>query len=201
MDAEADQSEEHTDANFHKCPGQPSAQEEEEHRCSHIPYRSWCKWCVMGRGLGTPHSGSQSHSQVPRVGLDYFFITDVGVKKKQKLEMTNEEVEKAISDGSIIKCVIVRDWDGKSLWAHVIPRKGVDRDNYSAQMVVKDLRWMGYHRIILKYDNESAIGALANKVAELIRADNQAKVMDIGHENRPTYDSQANGGTEAGVKL
>ena len=82
VDAEADQSEEHTDANLDKCPGQPSAQEEEEHRCSHIPYRSWCKWCVMGRGLGTPHSGLHNHSQIPPVGLDYFFITDAGVKKQ-----------------------------------------------------------------------------------------------------------------------
>ena len=48
---------------------------------------------------------------------------------------------------------------------------------------------MGYHRIILKYDNESSIGALANRVVEIIRADGQAKIMDIGHENPPTYDS------------
>ena len=94
---------------------------------------------------------------------------------------------------AVLSSVLLYRTGMENLWAHVIPRKGVDRDDYSAQMVVKDLRWMGYHRIILKYDNTTAIGALANKVVELIRADNQAKVMDIGHENPPTYDSQANG--------
>ena len=75
-DAEVDVSEDHEKANFLKCPGQPSAQEEEDHRCSHIPFRSWCRYCVMGRGLGTPHLLSQGQSCIPRVGLDYFYITD-----------------------------------------------------------------------------------------------------------------------------
>ena len=52
-------------------PGQPTAQEMEEHRCTHLPYRLWCKYCVMGRGRGTPHRPSPG-STVPIVGLDYF---------------------------------------------------------------------------------------------------------------------------------
>ena len=28
-------------------PGQPSDKQVEEHRRTHIPYRSWCKWCVL----------------------------------------------------------------------------------------------------------------------------------------------------------
>ncbi len=34
-------------------PKQPSAQEEEDHRVDHADYRSWCKWCVMGRARST----------------------------------------------------------------------------------------------------------------------------------------------------
>ena len=30
-------------------PKLPSAADVESHRCSHIPYRSWYKWCKMGR--------------------------------------------------------------------------------------------------------------------------------------------------------
>ncbi len=33
-------------------PRKPDASEVEDHRKSHLPYRSWCPWCVMGRGLG-----------------------------------------------------------------------------------------------------------------------------------------------------
>ena len=31
-------------------PGQPTQRQVEDHRRAHIPYRLWCKWCVMGRG-------------------------------------------------------------------------------------------------------------------------------------------------------
>ena len=60
----------------------PSAKEVEEHRCSHIPFRSWCKWCMMGRGLGIQHRGSSSSSFIPIVGLDYFFINPGGIQRK-----------------------------------------------------------------------------------------------------------------------
>ena len=53
----------------------PTAKQVEEHRCSHIPFRSWCKWCMMGRGLGIQHRGGSSEPFIPIVALDYFFIT------------------------------------------------------------------------------------------------------------------------------
>ena len=36
-------------------PGEPTWQEWEEHRVDHIPYRSWCSYCVRGRGTCTQH--------------------------------------------------------------------------------------------------------------------------------------------------
>ena len=33
-------------------PGEPTKQEWDEHRVDHIPYRSWCPYCVQGRGVG-----------------------------------------------------------------------------------------------------------------------------------------------------
>ena len=35
-------------------PELPSATAVEEHRHLHVPYRDWCKFCVMGRGTGLP---------------------------------------------------------------------------------------------------------------------------------------------------
>ena len=32
-------------------PGQPTAKEHQEHMTTHRPYRSWCKFCVMERGV------------------------------------------------------------------------------------------------------------------------------------------------------
>ena len=36
-------------------PKKPSAEEVEEHEKTHLPYRSWCKACVKGRGKAMPH--------------------------------------------------------------------------------------------------------------------------------------------------
>ena len=61
-------------------PTQPTMEQLESHRCDHMPYRSWCKQCVMGRGRDSPHSQGQG-SQIPIIGIDYFFITVGGVRK------------------------------------------------------------------------------------------------------------------------
>ena len=58
--------------------GKPTDLQVEEHRETHIPPRSWCKWCVLGRGRGLMHKKSPG-STVPIVGMDYFFLTKGGV--------------------------------------------------------------------------------------------------------------------------
>ena len=34
---------------------QPSPAEVATHNLTHLPYRRWCKWCVMARGPNLPH--------------------------------------------------------------------------------------------------------------------------------------------------
>ena len=67
-----------------KDPRLPSAADVELHDRTHVPYRTWCKWCNMGRGRGVPHTHSRG-SSVPIVGVDYFFITGDGWKKRKEL--------------------------------------------------------------------------------------------------------------------
>ena len=35
----------------------PSQAEIEQHMLTHIPFRSWCKHCVMGKSVSQPHKG------------------------------------------------------------------------------------------------------------------------------------------------
>ena len=54
-------------------PGQPTARDHQEHMTSHRPCRSWCKFCVMGRGVNSPHrrSGAQDAlEEVLHVSMD-----------------------------------------------------------------------------------------------------------------------------------
>ena len=47
-------------------PGQPTAKEQQEHMTTHRPYRSWCKFCLMRRGVNSPHRKSHAQDDVER---------------------------------------------------------------------------------------------------------------------------------------
>ena len=58
-------------------PRQPSQQEKEEHQMTHLPFRSWCRHCIMGRGREEDcRKSMEEERQVPEVHLDYMFMGD-----------------------------------------------------------------------------------------------------------------------------
>ena len=46
-----------------KDPGQPTREEVARHCATHLPYRSWCKHCVKGRGTAHPHTSQYRFQQ------------------------------------------------------------------------------------------------------------------------------------------
>ena len=183
-------------------PAQPTAVQLEEHRTDHFPFRTWCKFCIMGRGVGQPHSASQSESTIAVVGLDYFFITVEGVLRRTELAIAADDeaaLEDARGKGTIIKCLIVRCLQSKCIFAHVVPQKGNDEDHYCAGLAADDICWLGHTRVVLKCDNEPAIKALRARTARILKV--QEHVTNVQEENPVAYDSQANGGVEVGVKI
>ena len=75
-------------------PGQPTATQVEDHRKTHLPFRSWCKWCVLGRGRGLQHRKSGT-SSVPVIGMDYFFLTKGGAHTRKELSFAVTEAGEA----------------------------------------------------------------------------------------------------------
>ena len=196
--------EEAAPARHSRSPSTPSKDDEEQHRADHYPFRSWCKFCIMGRGVGQPHSAVMEESRVPLVGLDYFFITSEGVKRREELafELTEEgekEIVEARRRGEIIKCLLVRCLATKNVFAHIVPQKGDDEEGYCAGLVVADVEWLGHTRVILKSDNEGAVLTLRRRVGRLLKM--IEKMENVQEESSATYDSQSNGGVEVGVKL
>ena len=56
-------------------PRQPSAQEREAHECAgHVPYRSWCCFCVSGRGRDDAHQTSEDVHSLPTIAIDYGYL-------------------------------------------------------------------------------------------------------------------------------
>ena len=67
-------------------PTMPSAAEAEEHRVTHYPFRSWCRECVMGRGLGERRGRHRDRDhRIAIVGIDYFYITSKGLVKRDDM--------------------------------------------------------------------------------------------------------------------
>ena len=190
-----------------KNPRLPSPEEVEVHNRTHIPYRSWCSWCVEGRGRGDQHRSAPS-SSIPIVGIDYFFITAGGVMNRRELDHGPDqdgerELLAARKDGTIVKCLIIRCTATKCIFAHCVPCKGADEDDYVATLVVNDILWLGHTEVIVKADNERSIQSLVARSLDVlrIRAIDEGNLARASTEQPPAYDSQANGGTEVGVML
>ena len=86
-------------------PGQPTAMEHQEHMTTHRPFRSWCKFCVMGRGVNAPHRRSNAQDDLdgmPQVSMDY--------------ERDSEEQTPPV--------LVIRERRHKMTWAMLVPRKG-----------------------------------------------------------------------------
>ena len=101
-------------------------------------------------------------------------------------------------EGSILKVLVVRCLRSKCLFAHAVPQKGMDEARYVVDCIVSDIIWMGHTRVILKADNEPAIGKVLKEVLKSLRIEGLEQAAE---ERPPPYDSQANGAIEIGCKL
>ena len=71
-------------------PRGPSDAEGRAHEIHHMPYRSWCEYCVRGRGKESPHLSreEQADESIPVVQLDYVFLHDTGNKDAEVTFLT-----------------------------------------------------------------------------------------------------------------
>ena len=187
-------------------PTMPSPAEVEEHRITHIPFRSWCRECTMGRGLGERrgrHLGREH--KIPVVGVDYFYISNGDLKTRQELDFADgaegdEKIATERQEGKLVKCLVLRCHQSKNVFGYVIPCKGVDEDLFAVKLVVQAVAWMGHIRVIVKSDNEASLLSMVNRALTSIKCDVQGMEAATAEQSQ-AYDSQSNGGTEVGVKI
>jgi len=179
-------------------PGRPTTRQVEEHRrVGHIPYRSWCRWCWLGRGRGTQHRHGVG-SVVPIVGFDYFFLTKSGVKKKEELSMSDAAIVEARSKGDIVKCLLTRCLASKAIFAHAVDVKGADNEGYAVGRLVDDVKWLGYTKLALKTGNEPAIVKVLKDTLITARIE-IPELQQATEEHGARYDSASMGeGRERG---
>ena len=154
-------------------PGAPTQAEIDEHNVDHIPYRSWCECCVMGRGTGEQHRAGPE-GRVPIIAFDYLFVSQSRLVTRE--EMDEEEQKKAL-----IKVLLVKDVKSKAVFAHVVRHKGIEDDEYAVRRLVEDVAWLGYSKVILKCDGERAIVKLLKEGLKRIKTE----VTDASYEHPP----------------
>ena len=82
-----------------------SRKEVEDHSLSgHMPYRSWCTFCVMGRGKTSPHFKQSRDDGLPELHVDYCFM--------------------ATEDKPLATILVVKETTSKMVMATVVPMKG-----------------------------------------------------------------------------
>ena len=83
---------------------------------------------------------------------------------------------------------------------HVVPDKVAGEHQFVCGLVVADIAWLGHTKVILKSDNEPALQTLVEQALERARVQCRG-LASISQEHPPAYDSQSNGGVDAGVEL
>ena len=166
-----------------KDPGLPSRKEVEEHEATHAQFRSWCRFCVRGRGLAWHHqggAGDEDDKGMPEFVMDYCFPAQ------------------AEQDPLIV--LVCKERKSGSTNSMLVPNKG--HDEWVINMLVNFIESHGFDRIILKSDNEPAIVALQQAV-KLMRVARAAPCdADRGTvlESSARGDSQSNGAAENAVR-
>ena len=126
-------------------PRTPTKAEREEHDVSHVPYRPWCRFCVMGRGLERRHlaqSGGHDDDR-PRVFADYGYLsgdaTPLLVAKDRRIGMT---------------------------FAAAVSMKG-GGDPHAARLLAKWIDGLGCQEVTVRTDGEPSVCELIRRVREL----------------------------------
>ena len=79
-------------------PREPTNEEKEDHEKLHIPFRSWCRHCVRGRGKEEACRKDGRTPAVAEVHLDFMFMGDEKSEKTLAMLVAKESTTKAVMD-------------------------------------------------------------------------------------------------------
>ena len=156
-------------------PGDPTAEEREDHCVTHIPYRSWCPVCVKAKGRESAHhSIPGERSCKPVVSFDYKTFGQEG-----------DYDDKAT-------VIVSKDDKTKIISSHVCLSKGVS-DVWVIERILEDIARLGHTDVMLKGDGEPALMQVLQEVKE-------QRKQPTTVQGPPAYDPQANGMAEKAVQ-
>ena len=126
-------------------PTAPTTEERLAHEASHLPYRSWCRSCVAGRGrdVSHPRAVDRSEDGVPVISFDYGYMGD----------------EKRLPDGTLWSpspILVAVDSQSRYIGAWIHRGKGPGNP-YNVKTLKEFITTLGYSKVTLKCDQENSI--------------------------------------------
>ena len=177
-------------------PGMPSVAEIAEHDLTHIPARPWCKHCINGKGKDK-HSlklvGAYADNLVPRVRLDYCFLTE---NAETATALDPHGQAEAPPAGPSQTVLVMQESLCRSVWAYAVEHKG-SSEAWVIDQIAEDLDTVGLRndRIIVKSDQETSANDIAREIAKC-RASKHGTALDNSHVG----DSNTNGTIERAIQ-
>ena len=164
-------------------PGKPTRKELEEHLPLHWPFRSWCRHCVRGRGVASPHKRRSDEDKefpqgrIPTISLDHCFL---GSERSEDSAHANP-------------FLIVYDNETEGVFAISVPSKATKP--WVVEYVKSIVYELGYGemKIALKSDG-------ARELHELRRAIAASRSHPTVPVDVPVKESKGNGGMERAVR-
>ena len=160
-------------------PSQPTPEEVALHWLTHLPYRSWCKWCVAGKRPNSQHSRLPPHSrEIPLLVADYCYVRDS-------------------RDQDLLTVFVARLYPSRCMVSIPCDVKGVD--DYAVGRLAHFLRCCGVTRLAYMCDQESALGAQNTGAMNMLRG--TADWVGAIPENSAVGESQSNGKAESAIRI
>ena len=161
-----------------KVPAKPTQKEWLEHQATHTPPKSWCTYCMMGRGNRRPHRTNvpdieEKEGKNNKISIDYMYLND-DEKKRDQLQL------------------VMIDHNHGRVSSYSVPQKGIVGE---VGWVPRDLDNMGYKDVTIqiKSDQEPAIVA----IQAYIRLNRISPSIPI---NSPVGESECNGRVENAIR-
>ena len=126
-------------------PGMPTRREVLEHNLTHMPPRPWCPHCVKGKGKDTPSltlKGTFAESLVPRVRLDYCFLTENELGRDETTEGDGvvDNPDRIEEESQTV--LVMQESETRSIWSYAVERKGASEE-WVIHQICEDIETVG----------------------------------------------------------
>ena len=156
----------------------PTDNEIARHNLTHLPYRSWCRWCVMSRKPNPKHLRSHfAKRDVPLLVGDYAFV-------------------RSSTDQDLLTLFIGRIYPTRELV--IIPCEQKGDDPYAVNRLANFIRNSGVRKLVYMADQESALATLMRNAIDKVGI--TGELVSAVPENSSVGESQSNGRAERAVQ-